>query len=77
MSRRSAGSSPGDPANPLGVVCDPSRVESIAAALRSILELDGPRSEAMRARCLAAARDRWNWEVESAGLTRLYADLLQ
>ena len=67
----------GDPANPLGVVCDPSRAESIAAALRSILELDGPRSEAMRARCLAAARDRWNWEVESAGLTRLYADLLQ
>ena len=67
----------GDPSNPLGVVCDPSRIESIAAALRSILELDDPASEAIRARCLAAAWDRWNWEVESAGLTRLYGDLIR
>jgi hypothetical protein len=29
----------------------------------------------LRERCLGAARDRWNWETESARLVDLYADL--
>ena len=66
----------GDPSGPLGVTADPSRPESIAAALRSVLELDPAAARSLRQRCLKAARDRWNWEVESARLTRLYADLL-
>lgn len=65
-----------DPAGPLGVVCNPARVDEIAAALLSILELDGPAAASLRARCLIAARDRWNWQTESAELTGLYGDLL-
>jgi glycosyltransferase involved in cell wall biosynthesis len=64
-----------NPTGPLGAVCDPSSAESLAGALRSILELGDPRATALRARCLAAAHERWNWETESAGLTRLYGDL--
>lgn len=66
-----------DPSGVLGVVCDPSRVEEIAAALRSVLDLDGAATESIRARCFAAAQNRWNWEVESAGLTELYGELVR
>lgn len=65
-----------DPAGPLGVVCDPSSVDEVAAALRSILALDAAATESIRARCLAAAHGRWNWEHEAAGLTRLYDELV-
>lgn len=60
---------------PLGAVCDPSRVEAIAGALHSILELGGAESEALRQRCFAAARDRWNWQSESERLLDVYEDL--
>jgi glycosyltransferase involved in cell wall biosynthesis len=66
-----------DQSGPLGATADPSRPEAIAAALRSILDLDPARARSLRDRCLAAAQDRWNWEVESARLTRLYGDLLR
>jgi glycosyltransferase involved in cell wall biosynthesis len=64
-----------DPGGPLGATCDPSSPPSVAAALRSLLELDPAATEALRARCLAAARERWNWSVESARLLDLYEGL--
>ena len=48
---------------------------SIAAAIRSILDLGPAERAALRARCLRAAHDRWNWETESAKLVALYASL--
>jgi glycosyltransferase involved in cell wall biosynthesis len=60
------------PGGPLGAVCDPTRVDSVAAAIRSILELDNAAGRALRSRCLAAARTRWNWEAESVRLMALY-----
>ena len=65
----------GDPDGPLGAVCDPADPASIAAALRSILELDGDARADLRRRCLRAAHERWNWEIESAKLVGLYASL--
>jgi glycosyltransferase involved in cell wall biosynthesis len=65
-----------DPLGPLGAVADPGDGPAIAAALRSILELDAGAAAALRARCLASAAERWNWEVESARLVALYDELL-
>ena len=64
-----------DPDGPLGALCDPTDVGSIAAAIRSILDLDPAARADLRARCLRAAHDRWNWETESAKLVELYASL--
>jgi glycosyltransferase involved in cell wall biosynthesis len=66
-----------DPAGPLGTVCDPADPASIARAVREILERPEKARLALRARCLAAAHDRWNWETESARLVTLYAELLE
>jgi hypothetical protein len=65
-----------DPDGPLGAVCDPASPASVAAALRSIVELDSADAESLRGRCLTAARDRWNWSVVSTTLTALYGELL-
>jgi len=65
-----------DPTGPLGRVCDPARPESIAAAIRSIIESPGEERLALRARCLQAAHDRWNWEGESSRLLDLYDQML-
>jgi glycosyltransferase involved in cell wall biosynthesis len=65
-----------DPYLPLGAVCDPSRVDQIAAALRSIIELDADSAAGLRARCLAAAQSTWNWENESKGLIDLIGDVM-
>lgn len=67
----------GDHDGALGVVCDPTSIESIASALRSVLQLDPDAYDAMRARCLAAADRRWNWETESGRLTALYGELVE
>ncbi len=64
-----------DPDGPLGTVCDPTDPVALAVAIRSILELDPAAHAELRARCLRAAHERWNWETESAGLLALYADL--
>jgi glycosyltransferase involved in cell wall biosynthesis len=64
-----------DPDGPLGELCDPTDVAAIASAIRSIVELPEPRRADLRARCLRAAHERWNWETESARLLELYADL--
>jgi glycosyltransferase involved in cell wall biosynthesis len=61
-----------DPAGPLGAVCQPDDPASIGAALRSLLALDPAARADLRLRCLAAARERWNWETESARLLDVY-----
>jgi len=65
-----------DPDGPLGTVCDPTDTAAIAAAIRTVLELDPDARTGLRARCRHAARERWNWETESAKLVALYADIL-
>jgi glycosyltransferase involved in cell wall biosynthesis len=64
-----------DPLGPLGAACDPGHPASIAAAIVSIIDAPVDERRALRARCLAAAHERWNWEHEGAKLVALYADL--
>jgi len=64
-----------DPAGPLGVVAAPDDVPGLARAILSIVAADPVERAALRARCLRAAHERWNWETESAGLVRLYAEI--
>jgi glycosyltransferase involved in cell wall biosynthesis len=63
------------PEAPLGATCDPVDPASIAAAIHAIIESPSAEQDAMRARCLAAAYARWNWESEATRLTQLYADI--
>jgi glycosyltransferase involved in cell wall biosynthesis len=64
-----------DPDGPLGAVCDPSDVASVAAAIRSIIARSPADRARLRERCLRAAHARWNWEKESARLLDLYEGL--
>jgi glycosyltransferase involved in cell wall biosynthesis len=64
-----------DADGPLGAVCDPADPASIAAAIRWVLDQPPKERLALRARCLRAAHERWNWETESARLVALYAGL--
>jgi glycosyltransferase involved in cell wall biosynthesis len=61
-----------DPGGPLGAYADPASPPSIARAIRLILERPSGERAALRARCLDAAQQRWNWEVESAKLLAIY-----
>jgi glycosyltransferase involved in cell wall biosynthesis len=61
-----------DPLGPLGAICDPDDTRSVALALAGILDLDQAAREELRARCLTAARERWNWETEVGRLVRAY-----
>jgi len=65
----------GDPTGPLGVLCDPTSVADVAAALRSMLDLDASAMREMRDRCTTAARERLNWEVEVGRLVDLHREL--
>ncbi len=65
----------GDPLGPLGAVCDPTKAESIARAVITIVGdsmTDATHRDGLRRRCLQAAHGRWNWESESARLLGLY-----
>jgi glycosyltransferase involved in cell wall biosynthesis len=64
-----------DPAGALGGVCQPSDPASIADAIRRLIVLPAGERAALRERCRIAARERWNWETESARLVDLYATL--
>jgi glycogen(starch) synthase len=64
-----------DPSGPLGAVCRPDDVDDVARAIRSIVELPPEARQDLRARCLRAAHERWNWETESARLVDLYAGI--
>jgi glycosyltransferase involved in cell wall biosynthesis len=66
-----------DPAAPLGALTDPDDPAALAASIRSILDLPAAEAAALRARCLAAAHARWNWETESVGLVALAAALAE
>ena len=65
-----------DSAGALGIVCDPSNIEDVASALRSILGLDPRAMESLRARCIAAAQSHLNWQAEVSRLTSLYGELV-
>jgi len=65
-----------NPGGPLGGVCDPTSALAIADAIRSIVRLDAVDMEALRARCLSAAAERWNWEQEGMALLSIYSEIL-
>ena len=65
-----------DPCGPLGAVCDPTSVEAIAYAIGSIVRLGPAERDALRARCLRAAAERWNWDREGRTLLSVYSDIL-
>jgi glycosyltransferase involved in cell wall biosynthesis len=64
-----------DPEGPLGVLCDPTDIESIADGLRSLLRPPRVLLGEMRERCRRAGQERLNWETEAATLVSLYGDL--
>ena len=66
-----------DPLGPLGATCDPDDTRSIACALAGIIGLDPAARSELRQRCRVAARDRWNWESEVAGLVAAYENLVR
>ena len=66
----------GDPAGSLGILCDPTSVENVAGALRSLLDLDPSAMQALRERCSTAGRERLNWQVEAGGLVSLHRGIV-
>jgi glycosyltransferase involved in cell wall biosynthesis len=65
----------GDPLGPLGATCDPASASDVARAIRGLLALSEDARDDLRARCLEAARLRWNWETEVRRLIAAYAEL--
>jgi glycosyltransferase involved in cell wall biosynthesis len=59
-----------------GVLCDPTSPASIAAAIRHIVDAPPDEREAMRARALRAAHERYNWETQVETLLALYRELV-
>jgi glycosyltransferase involved in cell wall biosynthesis len=60
------------PEGPLGALCNPADPTDIA---RAILEVVGGTAESRagyRTRCLAAARARWNWKLQTSALLDFY-----
>jgi glycosyltransferase involved in cell wall biosynthesis len=60
-----------------GVLCDPTSPASIAAAIRSVLDLTRDERAAMRQRALDAAGERYNWDAQVEPLLDLYGRLLE
>jgi glycosyltransferase involved in cell wall biosynthesis len=58
-----------------GLLCDPTSPASIAAAIRTVLDLPDDERAAMRERALEAARERYNWDAQVAPLLDLYRRL--
>jgi glycosyltransferase involved in cell wall biosynthesis len=61
-----------DPLGPLGAVCDPTDPAVLAQTIASLIDVDAESRGDLRARCAAAARERWNWESESRSLLEAY-----
>jgi glycosyltransferase involved in cell wall biosynthesis len=59
-----------------GALCDPTSPGSIAAAIRSVLEVDPAIRTARRERILAAAHRRYNWAAQVEVLRAEYRALL-
>src|SRR5262249_971807 len=67
-----------DPSNgPLGAVCNATHPGSIANAVLEIVSCSPRERARLRARCLAAAHRRWNWETEAARLVALYGEIAE
>lgn len=60
----------------VGAVADPADPADIARALASILDLPAPERAAMRERCLAVTRERYNWEAAVGPYLELVQDLV-
>jgi glycosyltransferase involved in cell wall biosynthesis len=58
-----------------GVLCDPTTPDSIAAAIRSILDAPEPERVAYRDRAIAAAHGRFSWETQVEVLLEEYGRL--
>jgi glycosyltransferase involved in cell wall biosynthesis len=58
-----------------GVLCESVAPKPIAAAIRSVLELPREEAQALRARCRAAAHERYNWESQVGTLLEAYETL--
>ncbi len=58
-----------------GIPVNPSDIEAIAAAIRSIVDAPPDERSAMRARALAAAHDTYNWESQVQTLLAEYTRL--
>jgi glycosyltransferase involved in cell wall biosynthesis len=65
----------GDPLAPLGAVCEPGDVADVTRACASILELSEPLLADLRARCLRASRERWNWQAQAQTLVSVYREV--
>jgi glycosyltransferase involved in cell wall biosynthesis len=61
-----------DPDGPLGAVCDPTDPASIAAAIRSVLDLPPAEHAALRSRIAHAARTRYAWDRQFAVALEVY-----
>lgn len=59
-----------------GELVDPTSPSAIAAGIRRLLDLGSGGLRAVGDRGLAAAHDRYNWEVQAEVLEVVYADLL-
>ena len=62
-----------DPDGPLGILCDPTDQNEIAAVLRSLLGPSRTSLRTMHENCLRTAQLRLNWEMEARKLVDLYA----
>jgi glycosyltransferase involved in cell wall biosynthesis len=58
-----------------GELCDPTSPDSIAAAIRRLLEAPDAERVACAARALAAAHGRYNWETQLGYLLEVYGRL--
>ena len=58
-----------------GIPVDPTDIQAIAAAIRSIVDAPSEERSAMRARALAAAHDTYNWETQVRALLQEYTRL--
>lgn len=63
-------------AEDIGATADPADPDDLARALRSLIEAPAAERDARRARALAAARDRYNWETAVQPYLALVARLV-
>lgn len=59
-----------------GILCDPTSPTAIATAIRAIVDAPPDEREAMRAKALRAAHDKYNWEAQLQALFDVYRALL-
>lgn len=55
-----------------GVVCDATSPRAIAAAIRAVVDASAAEREAVRQRCLKAAREKYHWEAQERKLLDVY-----